>query len=129
MERSRLSESGTVLETDSLPPSWAAKISSSVRTAAASSVRVIDSMDTSLSPVAGRWHTGIRAQKGKQASRCRSGDGWTGDESLRLRTGGRRVPAMLKEQGAGKWTIAQGGAFMTLFGDKGHGKGRFRAAL
>src|SRR6478735_12740245 len=72
MDRSRLLDSGTVLVTDSLPPWWAPKISSSVRAVAAElSVAVIASMDTSLSPGACRGRTAHgtgtrqRAQHGK----------------------------------------------------------------
>src|SRR6476619_1753614 len=62
MERSRLLASGTVLEIESLPPSWDAKISSSLSTATASageveSAGMIVSVDTSLSPGTHRGRT------------------------------------------------------------------------
>src|ERR671926_421266 len=58
MERSRLLLRGTVLAMESLPPSWAAKISWSVSSAAALvSFGAIVSVDTSLSPVASRGRT------------------------------------------------------------------------
>src|SRR6476619_5971231 len=68
MERSRLLASGTVLAIESLPPSWAAKISSALSAATGASAApsgevglagVIVSMDTSLSPGAHRGRTAL----------------------------------------------------------------------
>src|SRR6476661_6207002 len=68
MERSRLLANGTVLAIESLPPSWAAKISSSLSAATGASAApsgevelagMIVSMDTSLSPGAHRGRTAL----------------------------------------------------------------------